>query len=50
MVRIGEVEGSVTEIGLSTTRIRVSDHKSMDVPNAEFLEAAVSVQTDSAGS
>ena len=49
-VRIGDVEGSVTEIGLSTTRIQVSDHKSMDVPNAEFLEAAVSVEIGSTDS
>jgi len=46
-VRIGDVEGSVTEIGLSTTRIQVSDHRSMDVPNAEFLGAAVTVETGS---
>ena len=44
-VRIGDVEGAVAEIGLSTTRIQVSEQRAMDVPNAEFLGGAVSVET-----
>jgi small-conductance mechanosensitive channel len=47
-VRIGHVEGAVVEIGLSTTRIQVSDHRAVDVPNAEFLEAAITVEAGSA--
>lgn len=43
-VRVGDVQGVVVEVGLSTTRIRVSDQRTMDVPNADFLAAAVSVE------
>ena len=43
-VRVGDVQGTVVQVGLSTTRIRVSDQREVDIPNAEFLEGAVSVE------
>jgi small-conductance mechanosensitive channel len=46
-VRVGEVEGIVIAVGLSTTRIQVADARHVDVPNAEFLEGAVSVEGSS---
>ncbi len=44
-IRVGDVEGVVVEVGLSTTRIRVSEQRDIDVPNADFLEGAVSVES-----
>jgi small-conductance mechanosensitive channel len=44
-IRVGDVEGVVVEVGLATTRIRVSGHRHIDVPNAEFLDGAVSVES-----
>jgi small-conductance mechanosensitive channel len=43
-VRVGDVVGSVFELGLSTTRIQVSEGRFMDVPNTEFLESAIAVE------
>lgn len=43
-VRVGDVQGTVVEVGISTTRIRVTEHRDVDVPNAEFLEGTVSVE------
>ncbi len=44
VVRVGDVQGTVVEVGLSTTRIRVTDQRQIDVPNGDFLEEAVSVE------
>jgi small-conductance mechanosensitive channel len=44
-IRVGDVEGVVVEVGLSTTRIRVSDHREIDVPNADFLDGSVTVES-----
>jgi small-conductance mechanosensitive channel len=44
-VRLGDVAGVVIEIGLSTTRVRVDDDRVIDVPNADFLAGAVSVES-----
>jgi len=43
-VRVGTVEGIVVSVGLSTTRIQIGDARHVDVPNAEFLAGAVSVE------
>ncbi len=44
MVRVGDVEGRITEIGLATTRIEVEDARFIDVPNLEFISGAVSLR------
>lgn len=45
MVRVGDIEGRIVDIGLATTRIEVGAGKQIDVPNHEFLEGATSVTT-----
>ncbi len=42
-VRIGDVEGELLEIGLVSSRIGVGGGRAVDVPNAEFIEVAISV-------
>ena len=42
-VRIGDVNGVVSEIGFATTRVRVGPERYVDVPNREFLVASVAV-------
>ncbi len=42
-VRVGDVEGTIVEIGLVSSRIRIGDAAAVDVPNAEFIEAAISI-------
>ncbi len=44
LVRIGDVEGRITEIGLATTRIEVEQSRFIDVPNLEFISGAVSLR------
>lgn len=44
LVRVGDVEGKLTEIGLVSTRIEIAESKSMDVPNVEFIERVVAVR------
>lgn len=43
-IRVGDVDGRITEIGLSTTRIEVSEGRSVDVPNGEFIAGVVDVR------
>ncbi len=43
-IRVGDVEGQITEIGLSTTRVEVSEGRSVDVPNGEFIAGVVDVR------
>ncbi len=43
MVRVGDIEGRIVDVGLATTRIEVAAGKQIDVPNHEFLEGATSV-------
>jgi small-conductance mechanosensitive channel len=43
-IRVGDVEGRITEIGLSTTRVEVSEGRSVDVPNGEFIAGVVDVR------
>jgi small-conductance mechanosensitive channel len=45
LIRIGEVEGRVVEIGLATTRIELGGGTNIDVPNHDFLEGTTSVTT-----
>lgn len=42
-VRVGDAEGTITEIGLATTRIQVTDDRFVDVPNEEFIAHAIEV-------
>jgi len=44
-IRVGDVEGRITEIGLSTTRVEVSEGRSVDVPNGEFMAGVVDVRS-----
>jgi small-conductance mechanosensitive channel len=44
-VRVGDASGVVVEVGLSTTRIQVSEGRFIDIPNAEFLAGAVVVDS-----
>ncbi len=44
MVRVGDVEGRIVEIGLATTRIEMAEARFMDVPNLEFISGAVSLR------
>ncbi len=43
-IRVGDVEGEIVEIGLSTTRVEVSEGRAVDVPNAEFIAGVVDVR------
>jgi small-conductance mechanosensitive channel len=43
-VRIGDISGTLVEIGLVSSRIEVEIGKAVDVPNAEFIEATISVE------
>lgn len=43
-IRVGDVEGRITDIGLSTTRVEVSEGRSVDVPNGEFIAGVVDVR------
>jgi len=43
-IRVGDVEGRIIEIGLSTTRVEVSEGRSVDVPNGEFIAGMVDVR------
>jgi small-conductance mechanosensitive channel len=45
LIRIGDVEGRVVEIGLATTRVELGDGRNIDVPNHDFLEGNTSVTT-----
>ncbi len=43
-IRVGDVEGRIVEIGLSTTRVEVSEGRSVDIPNGEFIAGVVDVR------
>ena len=45
-VRVGDVDGTVLEIGLSTTRVEVSEGRAVDVPNGEFIAGTVDIRTE----
>lgn len=45
-VRVGDVDGTVREIGLSTTRVEVSEGRAVDIPNGEFIAGAVDIRTE----
>jgi small-conductance mechanosensitive channel len=45
LIRIGEVEGRVVEVGLATTRIELGGGNQIDVPNHDFLEGITSITT-----
>jgi|GEM_PF-4589558 len=42
-VQVGDIRGTITEIGLVSSRIDVGDGGAVDVPNADFLEAVIAV-------
>ncbi len=44
-VRVGDIEGQVTSIGLAATRLQTGPGAFVDLPNEEFLRSAVIVQT-----
>jgi small-conductance mechanosensitive channel len=44
-IRVGDIEGTIQEIGLSTTRIEVSSGRAVDIPNGEFIAGVVDVRT-----
>jgi len=43
-VRVGDVHGMIEEIGLVSSRVRTGDSAAVDIPNAEFIEAAVNIE------
>ena len=43
-IRVGDIDGTITEIGLSTTRVAVSEGRSVDIPNGEFIAGVVDVR------
>ena len=45
-IRVGDVDGRIIDIGLSTTRVEVSEGRSVDIPNGEFIAGIVDVRTD----
>ncbi len=44
-IRVGDVDGKILEIGLSTTRVAVSEGRSVDVPNGDFIAGVVDLKT-----
>jgi small-conductance mechanosensitive channel len=42
-VRVGDSEGSITEIGLASTRIQLAEGRFIDVPNLDFIAGAIEV-------
>lgn len=44
-IRVGDIDGTIAEIGLSTTRIEVSEGRSVDIPNGEFIAGVVDIRT-----
>ncbi len=42
-VRVGDAEGPIAEVGLASTRVQVGENRFVDVPNLDFLDAAVEV-------
>ncbi len=42
-VQVGDVTGTLVEIGLVSSRIEVADGRAVDVPNADFIEATIAV-------
>lgn len=42
-VRVGDAEGPIAEIGLASTRIQVAEDRYVDIPNLEFISAAIEV-------
>lgn len=42
-VRVGDTEGSITDIGLASTRIQVGDGRFVDVPNLDFIASVIEV-------
>ena len=44
-VRVGDIDGTIAEIGLATTRVDVSDGLTVDIPNREFIGGVVDVKT-----
>lgn len=44
-IRVGDIDGTIAEIGLSTTRVEVSEGRSVDIPNGEFIAGVVDVRT-----
>lgn len=44
-IRVGDIDGKILEIGLSTTRVEVSEGRSVDIPNGEFIAGVVDVRT-----
>lgn len=43
-IRVGDIEGRIVEIGLSTTRVEVSEGRSVDVPNGDFIAGVVDLR------
>ncbi|MDJ0924744.1 MAG: mechanosensitive ion channel [Acidimicrobiia bacterium] len=42
-VRVGDAEGVITEIGLASTRVKVSEGRFADIPNLDFIAGAIEV-------
>ncbi len=43
LIRVGDVEGRLTSIGLASSRVEAMDGGFVEVPNDEFLEGPVSI-------
>jgi len=43
MIRVGIVEGRITDIGMATTRVEAIDGGTVAIPNDQFLEGPVSI-------
>lgn len=44
-IRVGDIDGKILEIGLSTTRVEVAEGRAVDIPNGEFIAGVVDVRT-----
>lgn len=44
-IRVGDIDGRIVEIGLSTTRVEVGEGRAVDIPNGEFIAGVVDVRT-----
>lgn len=43
MVRVGQVEGRITDVGMATTRVEALDGGTVAIPNDAFLEGPVTI-------
>jgi len=43
-IRVGDIEGTISELGLSTTRIEIGGGGFVDAPTADFIAGGVTVR------